>query len=308
MSNWLMLRGEWDKNNKQSFKDNTDMWWHLLQEIAGQNPYTIWYKDKKLSGEYDYIFARGGFDYYKPILKKFPNAYKIFYGAGKRIVPEEDLGYSLILCDTEAQKYKILKKYPNIRTELWIKPAAKHFKPVECGKEYDVCYVADCHSPFQEKIKRVKWVYKTLPEDMTMLHLGKCSIKPPPNVTVKKVSRLDMPEWYSKCRVGIVPYRGYDSCPRVIPEMLACGLHVYGLPSVNFWAEKYIYEDPDPYDDGDYLNGDIYEKQHFWGNVEYRMHHNSFLGKTEIDNIVKYYQKHLSLKPAAEHLRKIIYE
>jgi hypothetical protein len=246
-----MLRGFWDKNNKRSLSEDSDMWVQLFSELAGESANkVIYYKYKTEIGineiyiragkdigynpkTFNYIFARGGHPEYEPILKKCKNAYKIYYGAGARIVPEKDLGYSLILCDTEEQVEKCNKKYPHIKASLWIKPAAKHFKPVDCEKEYDVCYVANCHSKFQEKIKRVKWVYKTVPRDLKVLHLGKSSLKPPKNVTVKKVSRLEMPKWYSKCKTCIVPYKGYDSAPRVISESLACDVPVLALDSVN---------------------------------------------------------------------------
>ena len=285
-----MLRGEFDKNNKKSLKEGSDMWWQLLQELAGRDAYSIWYKDMKLSGEYDYIFARGGFDYYEPILKGFPNAYKIYYGAGKRIIPEKDLGYNLILCDTKEQVEKCKKKYPHIKSSLWIKPAAKHFKPVEQPKYWDVCYVADCHSKFQEKIKNVKWVYKTLPKDMTMLHLGKSTIKPPPNVTVKRVPRLEMPKWYSACKVGIVPYKSYDSCPRVIPEMLACGVPVYKLNNVNYYNETNAIGNA--------------SKESIWAKIFIYLRDYSTKFYNPFSVSIAYQTN--SLKPAAEHLRKLI--
>jgi len=31
-----------------------------------------------------------------------------------------------------------------------------------------------------------------------------------------------------------------DSCPRVIPELLACGLPIVVLDKARFWKDKYI--------------------------------------------------------------------
>jgi len=36
----------------------------------------------------DIIFARGGFDYYDPFLRRFPRAKKVYYGAGRRFFPQ----------------------------------------------------------------------------------------------------------------------------------------------------------------------------------------------------------------------------
>jgi len=136
-----------------------------------------------------------------------------------------------------------------------------------------------------------KWVYKTVPSDLKVLHLGKSSIKPPKNVTVKKVSRLDMPKWYSKCKVGIVCYKNYDSCPRVISEMLACGLPLIILDNVNYWYQKY-----------DYCHN--VSKHLLWLTVLFYI--NEVCDNSPTEAISEYYKKEISIKPAAEHLRKLI--
>jgi len=231
---WLFLRGTFDKNNQQNLKDNTDFWVQLFRGLAGKDKYHIWYKGRKSEVDFKkvtHVFSRGGHEWQDRIVKKCIGAYKIGYGAGVRTIPKKDL-YDLILVDCPEDLEKCKKKYPDRTVSMWTKPAAEHFKPVECAKKYDVCYVANCHSKFQEDIKRVKWVYKTVPRDLRVLHLGKSSIKPPKNVRVKQVLRRDMPKYLSACRVGIAPYKNYDSAPRVIPEMLACDILVLALDSV----------------------------------------------------------------------------
>jgi hypothetical protein len=95
----------------------------------------------------------------------------------------------------------------------------------EVEKVYDVVYVADGRITFRAKIKRVDWFYKHAPKDLKILHLGWSGDRHvPKNVTVMRVRRGEMPLWYNKCRVGVVCYDKYDSAPRVIPEMMACGL------------------------------------------------------------------------------------
>jgi len=315
MKTWLFLRGEYDKNNAENLKNDTDMWCQLFDELADiKDKCFVWFKSKrseiKWYGriaenekpkdciiiddgkliptsriEFDYIFARGGFDYYDPIVKKCPNAYKIYYGAGSRVFPKKH-HYDLILVDTQEQKEKGEKKFLKSKVALWIKPAARHFKPVECKKKYDVCFVADCHSKYQEDFKRVKWVYDTVPKNLKVLHLGQSSIKPPKNVTVKKVPRLKMPEMISQCNVGIVPYKSKDSAPRVIPEMMACGLPVVCLDSVNI--NIYCYR------------GFITEKKHFWDCIERT---NDPLWQKLV---VEYYNTNMSLIPAIKYLKGLI--
>ena len=153
-------------------------------------------------------------------------------------MPEPDINYNLILVDTEAQKQSVLKQYPKANVHLFIKPAASHFKPVECEKEYDVCYIANQQ---QAKIKGTKWVYDTVPRNLKVLHLGYIDehITPPSNVTRKRVDRIDMPSWISKCRVGVVPYDRTDSAPRALIEMHHCRVDTISLDTVNFNWDLY---------------------------------------------------------------------
>ena len=303
MKTWLFLRGEWDKNNRENVKNDTDMWCQLFAEIAKEDNGLIWFKSKfKPKHQYythpisqiysstvknlltqinniDYVFARGGHPEYEPILKAHKKAYTIYYGAGKRIIPNDKIKYNLILVDTEEQLKKAKKKFPKSKCSLWIKPAAKNFKPVDVKKKYDVCYVADCHSKFQEDIKRVKWVYKTVPKDLKVFHLGKSSLKPPKNVTVKRVSRLEMPKYYSQCKTMIVPYKGYDSEPRVIAEGLACNIYPLCFYSVNTvrWVTAY-------------------DKDTLWNNVKLAIKEK---WNAKYENLV-------TLEQAANHIRGLI--
>jgi len=309
MSNWLFLRGSWDERTQKSIDDDDDMWVQLFRKLGDPN-YDIWFLDRKetltwitcggknitkssvegliknINPDLDYIFARGGFDYYLPILKKCPNAYKIRYGAGKRFVPEPEIDYQLILVDTEKQKADVLAKYPKANVHLFIKPAARHFKPLDVEKEYDVCYIANGQ---QARFKGIEWIYKTCPSDISILHLGYPSkFKPPANVTCRRVDRIDMAREISRCKVGIVPYDSTDSCPRVIPEMLACGLPLVILDTVNFWKDKYCCV--------------VSNRDNFWKNVI-----NSVDVKKEyVELIKKYYKIYLSLPIAAKHIKELI--
>ena len=79
----------------------------------------------------------------------FPNAVKIYYGAGKRFYPTRYDNYNLFLVDSRKQLKTIRAKHK--RAALFIKPAATLFKPVNVEKKYDICFVANAG---QAKIKR----------------------------------------------------------------------------------------------------------------------------------------------------------
>jgi len=246
--NWLFLRGAWDDRTQKSIDDDDDMWLQLFRELAGDDNYYIWFKDNNKSlkshGDRiysctqqeltrnkhllkpDVIFARGGFDYYLPILNAFPKAKKIRYGAGCRYMPEKSVKYDLCIVDTEEQRSDILSVFESQFVLQWVKPAASHFRYMpEVKKEYDVCYIANGQ---QQHIKGVKWVYTTAPKDLKILHLGyPSSYNVPENVTQIRVDRKDMPLWINKCKVGIVPYwNSPDSEPRVIGEMANCQIKI----------------------------------------------------------------------------------
>ena len=320
--NWLFLRGEWDEHTQKSIDTDDDMWLQLFDELGGAN-HSIWFKGEELlwtnppiyniytssvnrmidfvtrnRNDLGYIFARGGFDYYIPVLKACPNTYKIRYGAGKRYMPEPEIDYQLVLVDTEKQKAEVLAKYPKANVHLFIKPAARHFKPVDVEKEYGVVFIANGQ---QAKFKGIEWVYSTAPKYLKILHLGYPSkFNPPYNITCKRVDRIDMPAEINKCRVGIVPYENIDSCPRVIPEMLACGLPLVVLDTVNFCRELYIGNPPEIA-----FNGQIADKEGFWGCVEYELSSHIY-HCTRNRAIPMYYQENLSIPIAAKHIKELI--
>jgi len=201
----------------------------------------------------DIIFARGGLPVYDKSLNRYPNAYKIYYGAGKRFLPTGGIRYNLVLVDSMKQWQKA--NAMGLNAKIFNKPAAPHFRPIKVTKKYDVCYVGDGRFGFRAKIKGLKWLYKTAPKWAKILHLGwNGKYSPPDNVKVKRVRRGDMPYKMSMCKVGVVPYTSYDSAPRVIPEMTACGLPIVASDEVNFAR-------------GSYTNAIICNRDKIWDNV-----------------------------------------
>lgn len=310
MSNWLFLRGAWDERTQNSIDTDDDMWLQLFAELVEKNDYgNIYFNATNIDirkiikytnncdiatwftggivGAKQIVFSRGGFDWQVDILKKCPTVYKIRYGAGKRFMPEPEIDYQLVLVDTEKQKANVLAKYPKANVQLFIKPAAYHFKSLDMEKEYDVCYIANGQ---QARFKGIEWVYNTAPSDISVLHLGYPSeFEPPANITCRRVDRINMPAEINKCRIGIVPYDSIDSCPRVIPEMLACGLLLVILDTVVFCRERCIYIDSD--------------KDWFWAQVKNQLRQYDSEYSKEIS---KYYQKNLSIPIAAQHIKDLI--
>lgn len=312
----IMLRGEVDKRTQdyKRIESCNDMWTRLLYEMTGKedsNYVMYWGKDKVKFVDYnfseiwkknfkyykhtslpckpDIIIARGGFPEYKYILKHH-KAFKVYYGAGKRFIPEGYTKYDLILADSEEQKKDILTVLPEKKVEVFFKPSVDNvFYPKEIEKIYDVCFVAAIP---EDKRKNVEWVYKTKPEHLKMLQLGfkPKELKRPKNVRICRVDRKDMPDAINKCKVGIVPYGKHDSCPRIIAEFIACGVPIVALKSVMFWKDKYL----------NGITGAVAREEKFWDYVE------AYLNAHDSIPIRRYYEDNLSLGKAARHLKEII--
>jgi glycosyltransferase involved in cell wall biosynthesis len=303
---WLFLRGRMERHKECAYTslDNCDDTWEELfasvvaDEDTGKVLYSnghrrAYYRDNfcvewihkfsNYSGkEPDIIVARGGFKEYVPLLKDFPKAYKVYYGANHGCIPADGIKYDLVLCDSEEQKVKAEKH--GYRAELFIKPASHIFEPHERSKKYDVCFVALCP---EDARKNVKWVYQTKPKGLKMLQLGRNpkKLRVPNNVTIKHIDKASMPKAINKCKVLIAPYKSEDSCPRVIPEALACGVPVIALKSCQFWRDRYPVV--------------VCSKDYFWDFVRL-----AAIG--EHRDTRKLYEEKLSIPVAAQHLRGLI--
>jgi len=327
--NFLMLRGQipQDRDPQEIVFDNLkevdDMWTHLFFNLLGsEDRGELWYwggerekqftsnfterwvptfaeyslryvNPKKPTIEPNVIFCRGGFKEYHNVLKRFPAAIKIYYGAGARFLPQPGFyDYNIILQDSEEQ-VKICKLgFPKALTTLFIKPATDNlFYPMpNIEKEYDVCFPANAAQSFKGHF----FVYSTVPKDMKLLNLGNRTDRYsyPDNVTSYRVLRHNMAENMAKCKVGIVAVQNeVDSCPRVIPEMLACNIPIVVLDDVRFWKEKYIVSG---------LTGELANRENFWDVVRYVLeNYNRYIPR-------EYYVNNLSLKHAALFIREKI--
>lgn len=268
MKDLLFLRGEIptfrpDRLPYNSIDECEDVWTVLAERITrklGSGELWYWGGDKQikvtdyfkerwhpkfepLNKTFKYIIARGGFKQYEPIITSSKGAKLIYYGAGTRYYPKQGFkGYDLILVDTEtqAEKVKKLVKQGKIHGEVGIipKPAAPMFKPKAVAKKYGVCFPAN-PAPFKGHDNMFKALSGS---NLTVMCVG---------IPDKRIQRLadkykvnaiflgwhrrhKLSALFSQCWVGLVMTAGYrDSCPRVIPEMIACGLPVVVADYVN---------------------------------------------------------------------------
>jgi hypothetical protein len=255
--NFLLLRGSvpTDRSPNEivfdSIKECDDVWSNLLYAMMAPDDYgEIWYygghhREHNLAGNLiekwipdfktyktdfvpDVIFARGAFNEYNFVLYKFVNAITMAYGAGRRYLLQPGFqDYNIILQDSPEQVELCKQRFLKALITLFIKPASDNlFYPhPEIKKEYDICFPANGAQDF----KGHTLVYPTLPPWFTLLNLGNNprNFKYPSNVTSYRVLKTDMPKHIAKCKMGIVAVGAeIDSCPRVIPELLACGLPI----------------------------------------------------------------------------------
>lgn len=327
---FLMLRGQvpQDRNPQEIVFDKLekvdDMWTHLFVSLLQEEDQgELWYWNGNRSKQFtpnfierwvpsfstyksrfnpDVIFCRGGFIEYHTVLKRYPRAIKIYYGAGRRFLPQSGFhAYDIILQDSPEQVKICKSRFALPLTTLFIKPAADNlFYPMpEVEKEYDVCFPANGAQPF----KGHDFVYSTVPKDIKLLNLGNNPrhYKYPDNVTSYRVLRPEMAAHIAKCKVGIVAVKSdIDSCPRVIPEMLACGIPIVVLDGVRFWSDKYI--ESVLSSRSKLASGELVPTPNFWLMVRH------VLANLDDYNPRQYYEENLSLDHAGKFLRGKIEE
>jgi hypothetical protein len=281
--------------NMTQSKDQTELWyWGGKREHKFSNNFTErWVQDfSKYKNEFtpDVIFCRGGFQEYDSVLKSLPNAFKIYYGAGSRFLPIHNFkNYDLILQDSPQQLSQSQKKFTKSHSSLFIKPAIDHmFIPTHTKKSIDVCFPAN---QFRAD-KGHDFVSKTSPKKLSILNLGaNNNLKLPKHIQHKRVLKNKLNAEYNKCKIGIVcSDPSIDSCPRVLPEMIAANLPVVLLDETRVWSEKYINSE----------TGVISNRKNFWNDVDY------VLNNLEKFNPRSYYEKELSLPAASKFMRKKI--
>lgn len=328
--NWLFIRGfvpqDRDPNEIRhaTLAEDDDMWVQLFAAMVGPEdsamilylnktrdvpPYRAVYRENliiqhmpyiehsvpMIGNKVDVVFARGGHPEYDGWLRACKGARLVYYGAGRRYIPPANgfCDYHLVLVDSPKQAEELRSIYRDMSVALLPKPAADNvFGPRSVPKTHDLCFIANGQ---QAAFKGVEWVYQTAPEDLSILHLGfPSSYRAPPNVTTRRVLHRDMATQISQCRVGVVPYfNKIDSGPRVVPEMLACGLPLVVADCLRFDRQRYM---------GIGL-GAVANKRDFWVTVR-----RVLTAWTPNDTITvrRHYTDNLSVPVAAPELREVI--
>jgi glycosyltransferase involved in cell wall biosynthesis len=278
MDTGLFLRQQVPKDEERitfnSLEEVDDMWIHLFYKLHkklglkhseiwmwGGGPREVKYESgfvEKWFPEFpsnglipDFIFSRGGFKEYIPVMDRNPNAYKMYYGAiyKERFNPKANGDYNeydLVLTDSEMQYDKI--KASGYKPFKLLKPCAENiFKKHDAEKKYDILFMANAK---QKKIKGHKWFYDVMRgQNYKILQIG--------NVDVETmewghgldidytgwIPRKDIPEIACRAKVGVCCSTG-DSCPRVIPEMQAMGIPVVirNSPGLHLWDNLMGYD------------------------------------------------------------------
>lgn len=316
----LFLRGQvpTDRSPKQIMFDDImkcdDVWTQIAYHLSLGGYGEVWYWGGKRITEYkdnfverwvkdfrnhipsftpDVIFCRGGFPQYDSVLQRFPKAFKIYYGAGRRFMPQSAFKkYNLILVDTPKQLAVVKKTFPKARAELFIKPAADNvFKPVEDSKSYDVIFSSNEH---KGGIKGHDFILPAFPDDLRMIQTGITSQKQQKkfkNIEFTGwIPRRKLPELYAKCKIAVVCCTNVDSCPRIIPEALACNCPLLVLDTVNFWQEKYI----------NVQTGKVATKSDFIKTMRKMILHYADFSP------YNYYKENLSLDVSASYIKNLI--
>jgi len=244
--------------------------------------------------DFDVVIARGGFSDCLKARQTIQSAKWVYYGAGNRFKPS-DGNWDIILVDSVKQQ----KQVPG--SKLFIKPAAENiFYPhpsFRFGKKnYDVCFMANSTD---KDIKRIKLTFETFKDSRySLLHIGMLNDRDKQLAkkhNIKSVGwqrRANLSAFMSQCKMGLICSTEYDSCPRVLPEFLVCGLPVIVTNDMNIWFEKYITPETGiscQLNTLGILNGIYHILKHY-----------------DQYNSYNYYWKNLSINHAAKHLWDII--
>ena len=323
MPKLLMLRGRLDsfelKRRKGRDKDNIDqvddlwalLWDRVTQKIGGYGE--VWWEGKDRIHNYrdnfkerwvskfngrpkfypDIVFARGGFPFYNTFLKRTPNSYRMYYGAGARFMPKDFTNYKLILVDTKKQQRKVRAAFPKIKCKLLVKPAADTiFKPMGMEKKWDVIFIGNAS---QARMKGHKWFFKSTKDSgLNILNVGirdKELVEANPHIEFTgSVPRTRVAEYINQSKIGVCCSTKIDSQPRIIAEYLACGIPIIVLNKTNCNKKLYVTEQ----------TGMVSSMESFVADI------NNMLVSIDKYSPFEYYKENLSLDVAAERLVEVI--
>jgi len=275
---WLILRSgkrlAYDDAPGGPLAACDDMWTHLFDRIIGLRggEGRIWRRSTEetaASGVYDtglrefrgpafdvdrepgegwrpdLIVNRGGYGVYAEALRRWPSAFRVYYGAGMRYIPRDGLRYDLILVDTLRQEPDVRAAHPRSLVRTIFKPAIDDlFAPRGAAKRYDLVILCDGDKPH----KGLDWLLPRIPPGLSVLRIG----RPDSSFTkardegtlavtfTGRVPHTEVPALAEQARVGVVCDDGqFDSGPRILPELLALGLPVVVRDTVRLNWDRY---------------------------------------------------------------------
>ena len=243
----------------------------------------------------DVVFNRGGYADYLPALHAWPDAVRVYYGAGKRYCPADGIFYHVILVDTHAQREKVAAKHPDSRVAVFHKPAAACFVPLDAEKRFDVVFV--CHTAAEFKGHR--WLISRLPKHCRVLRIGS---RDPWFAAGHDSGQFDVmvtgnirpgeiPAWACQARVGVVCDDGTaDSGPRILPEYLAMNIPVVVRDTVRVDVDAYVTSE----------TGLVGDDNTFADRLE------EVLGDWPARSPRRFYEQHLAMERAAARIVSLV--
>jgi hypothetical protein len=228
------------------------MWGGERQISYKENFVERWYNTFPTDIDFDFIFSRGGFPQYIPVMRAASKAIRLYYAAifKGRYNPEaigDTTKYDLILADGLRQYVGLLSSGYNVMK--FLKPACENiFYPINNAenKIYDVIFIANA---LQKNLKGHEWFLNKMKGtnlkilqvgnlDQEIIDLANCLKL---NITFYGwVPRKEIRHLAATAKVGVCCSE-FDSCPRVIPEMLAMNLPVVVRESsgLHIWPDYF---------------------------------------------------------------------
>jgi glycosyltransferase involved in cell wall biosynthesis len=212
-----------------------------------------WFPTYPTDRQFDFIFARGGFQQYLPVMKSSPLATRVYYGAiyKDRFNPRamgDNTNYDIVLADSQAQFDQLTKS--GYRAFKFLKPACENiFKPIKHGKTFDVLFIGNA---LQKATKGHEWLLRKLEgSGLNVLQIGRLdrqvlALASRLHLSIEFtgwIPRLFIPLTACRARVGVCCSIG-DSCPRIIPEMLAMGIPIVVKKNDKLFIWEDYFTDP----------------------------------------------------------------
>lgn len=181
----------------------------------------------------DILFIRGDKKDYHPVLKMFPDSFKIYYPAGSYYKPPSQFGWDLVFVDDPRHAEEIREETP-CPIEFFKKSCVGKYFPGSKGDgAVDIYYT--CNAP-QFELKGLRFFLRVMRDlkNVSALCVGLRDsgmekefrdFRLPVHFT-GFVPRRHVGELMARCRIGLVLSGERDGSPRVIQEYLCSGLPV----------------------------------------------------------------------------------